>query len=118
MAKVLRRLSDPPKQRKDCPLSEHCPDIFELDNDTFAVIGTLADADTLSHLIAGEASIAPNERAVVVPGPLFRKAAANLGPAPVSHVDRAVRAVADLLRHWFESIRALPGSWSPRPRPA
>ncbi|MGH1555435.1 hypothetical protein ACRAWF_37235 [Streptomyces sp. L7] len=61
---VLRRLGDPPKLRGS-QTSETCPDLFELSDGNFAVIGTEATAALDPHLPA-DAARADYERIVVI----------------------------------------------------
>ncbi|MFC8514340.1 hypothetical protein [Streptomyces sp. NPDC057257] len=61
---VVRRLGDPPKLRGSGTM-ETCPDIFELSDGTFAVIGTEATAD-LDPLLPPDAARADYERIVVI----------------------------------------------------
>jgi hypothetical protein len=61
---VVRRLGDPPKLRGS-QTSESCPDLFELSDGSFAVIGTEATAALDPHLPA-DAARADYERIVVI----------------------------------------------------
>ncbi|MEU6141480.1 hypothetical protein ABZ848_14075 [Streptomyces sp. NPDC047081] len=61
---VVRRLGDPPKLRGSGTM-ETCPDIFELSDGTFAVIGTEATAD-LDPLLPPDAARADYERIVII----------------------------------------------------
>ncbi|MFK4100912.1 hypothetical protein ACI2L1_12715 [Streptomyces sp. NPDC019531] len=61
---VVRRLGDPPKLRGSATC-ETCPDIFELSDGRFAVIGTEATAD-LDPLLPPDAARADYERIVVI----------------------------------------------------
>lgn len=61
---VVRRIGDPPKLRGS-HTSESCPDVFELSDGSFAVIGTEATA-TLEPLLPADAACADYERIVVV----------------------------------------------------
>lgn len=61
---VLRRLGDPPKLRGS-HTGETCPDVFELSDGSFAVIGTEATADLDPHL-PSDAARADYERIVVI----------------------------------------------------
>lgn len=55
-----------------------CPDIWELDNGDIAVIGRDLTADYESRLPA-DASIAADERLVVIPGVTLRAAKPDIG---------------------------------------
>ncbi|MFG2729126.1 hypothetical protein [Streptomyces canus] len=61
---ISRRLGDAPHVR-GCGTGETCPDLFELSNGDFAVIGTEA-TDELDHLLPGDAARADYERIVVI----------------------------------------------------
>ncbi|KUL28366.1 hypothetical protein [Streptomyces regalis] len=61
---ILRRLGTVPKMRKSRS-SETCPDIFELSDGSFAVIGTEATAALDPHL-PPDAARAEYERIVVI----------------------------------------------------
>ncbi|GAA1813933.1 hypothetical protein GCM10009682_38720 [Luedemannella flava] len=61
---VLRRLGATPRER-GCVQEWSCPDIFELTNGDFAVIGT-DRTEELSHRLPADAGCAPYERIVVI----------------------------------------------------
>ncbi|WP_043682868.1 hypothetical protein [Streptomyces xylophagus] len=61
---IVRRLGDPPKLRGSQTM-ETCPDIFELSDGTFAVMGTEATAD-LDSLLPPDAARADYERIVII----------------------------------------------------
>ncbi|WP_420076815.1 hypothetical protein ACOAKG_25145 [Streptomyces sp. JL3001] len=61
---ILRRLGVPPKLRGS-QTSETCPDIFELSDGNFAVIGTEATA-SLDSRLPDDAARADYERIVVI----------------------------------------------------
>ncbi|WP_405617775.1 hypothetical protein [Streptomyces sp. NBC_00076] len=61
---VVRRIGDPPRLRGS-QTSETCPDLFELSDGNFAVIGTEATAALDPHLPA-DAARADYERIVVI----------------------------------------------------
>ena len=61
---IVRRLGDPPKLRGSGTM-ETCPDIFELSDGSFAVIGTEATAD-LDSLLPPDAARADYERIVII----------------------------------------------------
>jgi hypothetical protein len=55
-----------------------CPDIFELDNGSFAVIGTDRTAE-LTELLPADAAVAPYERIVVINRDTLLAASKDLG---------------------------------------
>jgi hypothetical protein len=55
-----------------------CPDIFELDNGDFAVIGTDRTAE-LKELLPADAGVAPYERIVVITRDTLLAASKDLG---------------------------------------
>ncbi|WP_128433028.1 hypothetical protein [Streptomyces cyaneus] len=61
---IVRRLGDPPRLRGSAS-GANCPDIFELSDGNFAVIGTEATAD-LDPLLPADAARADYERIVVI----------------------------------------------------
>ncbi|MGW0834449.1 hypothetical protein [Streptomyces prunicolor] len=65
--KILRRLGKPPAQRQEesSTTGQTCPDIFELSNGDFAVVGTEA-TDALDPELPDDASRADYERIVIV----------------------------------------------------
>ncbi|MGW6953368.1 hypothetical protein [Streptomyces chartreusis] len=63
-ARILRRLGDPPRKRGSYS-GETCPDLFELSDGNFAVIGTEATADLDPHL-PPDVARADYERIVVI----------------------------------------------------
>lgn len=62
--RITRRLGDPPSLRGS-GTGETCPDLFELSNGDFAIIGTEATADLDPHL-PPDAARADYERIVVI----------------------------------------------------
>lgn len=64
LIEIIRRLGDPPKMRGSHG-AESCPDVFELSDGNFAVIGTEATA-ALEPLLPADAACADYERIVVV----------------------------------------------------
>lgn len=62
--RIVRRIGDPPKLRGSQTM-ETCPDIFELSDGSFAVMGTEATAD-LDPLLPSDAARADYERIVVI----------------------------------------------------
>ncbi len=69
----LRRIGpDPHENGSQTRALEGCPDIFELENGDFAVIGQEATSKVKPHLPPG-ASCGPDERIIVIPrGTLVR----------------------------------------------
>jgi hypothetical protein len=63
-AYITRRLGDSPRQR-GCTTGETCPDLFELSDGNFAVIGTEATVALDPHL-PPDAARADYERIVVI----------------------------------------------------
>ncbi|MGW6903845.1 MULTISPECIES: hypothetical protein [unclassified Streptomyces] len=61
---IVRRLGDPPRQRGSYS-GETCPDLFELSDGNFAVIGTEA-TDALDPHLPPDAARADYERIVVI----------------------------------------------------
>ncbi|KPI20861.1 hypothetical protein OK074_7538 [Actinobacteria bacterium OK074] len=61
---IARRLGDSPR-RRGCATGETCPDLFELADGNFAVIGTEATADLDPHL-PPDAARGAHERIVVI----------------------------------------------------
>ncbi|ALV38676.1 hypothetical protein AS200_20780 [Streptomyces sp. CdTB01] len=61
---MVRRLGDSPLQR-GCTTGETCPDLFELSDGNFAVIGTEASA-ALDPYLPPDAARADYERIVVI----------------------------------------------------
>lgn len=62
---IERRLGVSPRERKQCMTEANCPDIFELTDGRFVIIGDDITADVHS-LLPEDAGIGPNERAVVI----------------------------------------------------
>ena len=63
--RIVRRLGDPPSRRGSNSGST-CPDLFELADGDFAVIGT-DRTEELDRLLPADASRADHERIVVIP---------------------------------------------------
>ncbi|MBK3570023.1 hypothetical protein [Streptomyces sp. MBT62] len=61
---IVRRLGDPPKLRGS-QTHETCPDVFELSNGDFAIIGTEATVE-LDGLLPADAARADYERIVII----------------------------------------------------
>ncbi|MCD9872849.1 hypothetical protein [Streptomyces guryensis] len=64
MSQIIRRIGTPPNARGSAT-GANCPDIFELSDGRFAVIGTDI-TDELDALLPADASRADYERIVVV----------------------------------------------------
>ncbi|MFJ9124777.1 hypothetical protein ACIRJS_11870 [Streptomyces sp. NPDC102340] len=62
--KIVRRIGVPPSARGSSS-GATCPDVFELSDGNFAVIGTEATAD-LRHELPPDAGVADYERIVIV----------------------------------------------------
>ncbi|MFF4275845.1 hypothetical protein [Streptomyces sp. NPDC001536] len=63
-ASIVRRLGDSPRQRGSLT-AESCPDLFELSDGSFAVIGT-DRTEELDGLLPADAARADYERIVVI----------------------------------------------------
>jgi hypothetical protein len=64
---ILRRLGTPPQQRDDaCVGCNNCPDVFELVDGDFAVIGTDVTED-LKSLLPRDAGCGENEKIIRIP---------------------------------------------------
>jgi hypothetical protein len=63
--KIERRLGVSPRVRNQCLTEANCPDIFELDDGRFVIIGDDITA-TVESILPSDAGIGPNERAVVI----------------------------------------------------
>ncbi|MFF5299113.1 hypothetical protein ACFY5F_07110 [Streptomyces sp. NPDC013161] len=61
---IVRRLGDPPRQRGSLS-GDSCPDLFELADGSFAVIGT-DRTEELDGLLPADAARADYERIVVI----------------------------------------------------
>lgn len=61
---ILRRLGVPPRKR-GCANDVSCPDIFELEDGSFAIIGTDVTND-LDQRLPADASRGPGERIVAI----------------------------------------------------
>ncbi|MEV3860058.1 hypothetical protein AB0J38_37840 [Streptomyces sp. NPDC050095] len=62
--KIVRRIGVPPSARGSAS-GATCPDVFELSDGNFAVIGTEATAE-LKHELPSDAGVADYERIVIV----------------------------------------------------
>lgn len=64
---ILRRLGISPKERSvECAACNNCPDLFELEDGDFAVIGRDVTGEVVPHL-PGDAGCGPDERIVRIP---------------------------------------------------
>ena len=68
--RIVRRLGSTPAQRGST--LGNCPDLFELDNGDFAVIGTVIDHTRLG--LPPDAGVADHEVTVIVPRAVFTDA--------------------------------------------
>lgn len=67
LAMILRRLGLSPAQRStECVACNNCPDLFELEDGDFAVIGHDVTDELIRHL-PGDAGCGANERIVRIP---------------------------------------------------
>lgn len=78
MTHVVRRLGQAPRDR-GCHSNSTCPDVFELDDGGFAVIGALTDPVTLR--LPEDAVAAPREAVAVIPRDVFMHAMDDLPDA-------------------------------------
>ncbi|PSM43895.1 hypothetical protein C6Y14_08670 [Streptomyces dioscori] len=62
---IERRLGVSPQERNQCMSEANCPDIFELSDGRFVIIGDDITAD-VRPLLPADAGIGPSERAVVI----------------------------------------------------
>jgi hypothetical protein len=77
-AMVLRRLGIAPSRRANaCVACDNCPDLLELEDGDFAVIGADATEALAAHLPA-DAGCGPGERIVRVPRGVLLAARADL----------------------------------------
>jgi hypothetical protein len=74
--KIVRRIGASPRQRGSLS-GDSCPDIFELSDGNFAVIGTEATA-ALEKELPPDASRASYERIVIVSRETFLRAKADI----------------------------------------
>lgn len=79
VSKILRRIGASPRERGSAN-GATCPDIFELEDGNFAVIGTEATADLDSHL-PSDAARADHERIVVISRETLVRAKADIPDA-------------------------------------
>jgi hypothetical protein len=75
-AAIIRRVGLPPSARGSAT-DITCPDIFELDDGNFAVVGTDRTAE-LTGLLPADAGVAPYEKIVVITRDTFLAAAKDL----------------------------------------
>ncbi len=73
--RVNRRFGLAPAERADCTSSGNCPDVFELGNGDFAIIGTDVSLDLDLPADAGRSE---TERIVVVPREVMLAAVRDL----------------------------------------
>ena len=66
--KIIRRLGTSPRER-GCQSNATCPDVFELSDGRFAVIGTVVSSseDLDEYGLPPDAALASYERMVIVP---------------------------------------------------
>jgi hypothetical protein len=79
VTQIVRRIGVPPTARGSVG-GGNCPDIFELSDGNFAVIGTEATAD-LDGMLPSDASRADYERIVVISRDTLVKAKADIPDA-------------------------------------
>jgi hypothetical protein len=119
MMELMQRRGISPSRR--CLREPTCPDIIEMKDGDFLVIGRIAPAEMEDQLPKVGASLGPDEQMVLVPGIVMRSAAADLFGAPTVAdllklaLQQASLAVASTLRDWLESFRRLFVSWVPAP---
>ncbi|MFC7302703.1 hypothetical protein ACFQVC_00550 [Streptomyces monticola] len=77
--KIVRRIGASPRERGSLS-GETCPDIFELSDGNFAVIGTEATA-TLDSELPADAGRADHERIVVISRETLLRARADIPEA-------------------------------------
>ncbi|MFI5962379.1 hypothetical protein ACIA8J_09445 [Streptomyces asoensis] len=76
MNKIVRRVGAAPRERGSIS-GANCPDIFELDNGSFAVIGTDA-TESLDGQLPSDASRGPDERIVIITRETLVRAKADI----------------------------------------
>ena len=75
---ILRRLGIPPHARKSaCVACDNCPDIFELEDGNFAIIGKDATS-LLMQLLPQDAGCGADERIVLIPREVLVAARASI----------------------------------------
>ena len=75
---VLRRLGTPPSQRQGaCVACDNCPDLFELADGDFAVIG-LDVTDSVAGFLPADAGCGAGERIVRIPRSVLVAAKADI----------------------------------------
>lgn len=77
--KIVRRIGVPPRDRGSAS-GANCPDVFELDDGNFAVIGTEATT-ALDQQLPADASRADYERIVIVSRETLIRAKADIPDA-------------------------------------
>lgn len=77
--KITRRHGTTPAQR-GCGANNSCPDVLELENNDFLVIGKVPGSRHINprELMRHAAKIGTDETAVVVPGDVLRAAAQDI----------------------------------------
>jgi hypothetical protein len=79
VTQIVRRIGVPPRERGSTS-GANCPDLFELADGNFAVIGTEATAELESEL-PGDASRADCERIVIITRETLVRAKADIPDA-------------------------------------
>ena len=75
---ILRRIGTPPQEREShCVGCNHCPDLFELEDGDFAVIGSDV-TETLRGVLPADAGCGDNERIVRIPRAVLLAARADI----------------------------------------
>ena len=74
--KIVRRLGSTPTQR-GCHSNATCPDVFELADGRYAVIGTNVDPADVADLLP-DARVGPDELLVIVPRDVLVRALADV----------------------------------------
>ncbi|UNO44158.1 hypothetical protein [Streptomyces sp. MST-110588] len=74
--KINRRVGDSPRAR-GCMTDSNCPDIFELSDGRFAVIGTEM-TERIRGILPADAGVGPGERIVVVTRETFTRARGDI----------------------------------------
>lgn len=79
LAMILRRLGTPPSQRAsaECVACNNCPDLFELADGDFAIIGSDVTDEVVSHL-PSDAGCGAGERIVKIPRLVLLAAVADV----------------------------------------
>ncbi|MEU4617467.1 hypothetical protein [Streptomyces umbrinus] len=77
--KIQRRLGVSPKARQGCLTETNCPDIFEMADGRFVIIGDDVTADVRAAL-PEDAGIGLSERAVIIPREVLTAARGDIPP--------------------------------------